>query len=89
VGGVQFRPARGVKFSAGVDTTVHPDSGWVTQQARNLAIEDRLAPIRFLLHDRDAKFSGPFDAVFETEGIRVIRTAHPSSEGRTPSPSAS
>jgi putative transposase len=46
----------------------------VTQQARNLAIEERLTGIRLLLHDRDAKFSGPFDGVFETEAIRVVRT---------------
>jgi len=57
-----------------VGATAHPDSAWVTQQARNLAIEERLTAIRFLLHDRDAKFSGPFDEVFRTEEVRVIRT---------------
>ncbi len=57
-----------------VGATTHPDSAWVTQQARNLAIEERLTAIRFLLHDRDAKFSGPFDEVFRTEAVRVIRT---------------
>jgi transposase InsO family protein len=54
--------------------TEHPDSAWVTQQARNLAIEERLSGVRFLLRDRDAKFSGPFDAVLRGEGVRVIRT---------------
>jgi transposase InsO family protein len=54
--------------------TAHPDSAWVTQQARNLVIRDQLEGVRFLVHDRDAKFSGPFDHVFETEGVRVIRT---------------
>lgn len=44
--------------------TARPDSAWVTQQARNLAIEERLTGITFLWHDRDAKFSGPFDEVF-------------------------
>src|SRR3990172_11280954 len=51
-----------------VGVTAHPDSAWVTQQARNLAIDERLGDVRFLLRDRDAKFSGPFDEVFETEG---------------------
>jgi transposase InsO family protein len=57
-----------------VGATAHPDSAWVTQQARNLAIAERLTAIRFLLHDRDAKFSGPFDEVFRTDEVRVIRT---------------
>jgi transposase InsO family protein len=51
-----------------------PDSAWVTQQARNLAIDERLSSVRFLVRDRDAKFSGPFDAVLRAEGVRVIRT---------------
>src|SRR5664280_1067566 len=54
--------------------SAHPRSAWVTQQARNLAIEGHLSEIRFLIRDRDAKFSGPFDEVFRTEGVRVIRT---------------
>jgi len=29
---------------------------------------------RFLLRDRDAKFSGPFDEVFRSEGARIART---------------
>ena len=57
-----------------VQATARPGSAWVTQQARNLAIEERLTGIRFLLRDRDAKFSGPFDEVFGTEGVRIIRT---------------
>ncbi len=54
--------------------TEHPDSAWVTQQARNLAIEERLSGVRFLVRDRDAKYSGPFDAVLRAERVRVIRT---------------
>ncbi len=57
-----------------VGATAHPDSSWVTQQARNLAIDERLGDVRFPVRDRDAKFSGPFDGVFRTEGVRVIRT---------------
>lgn len=56
--------------------TAHPDSAWVTQQARNLALrlDARTTPARFLIRDRDAKFSGPFDAVLRSEGMRVICT---------------
>lgn len=32
------------------------------------------APRRFLIHDRDSKFSGPFDEVFAVDGIKVILT---------------
>ena len=54
--------------------TAHPDSVWVTQQARNLAIEGRLQGVRFLIHDRDAKYSWSFDEVRRTEGVRVVRS---------------
>jgi putative transposase len=54
--------------------TAHPKSPWITQQARNLVMEDHLARTRFLIRDRDAKYSGPFDEVFRSEGLRIIRT---------------
>jgi transposase InsO family protein len=59
-----------------VTCTSNPTGAWVTQQARNLlmAIDDRERPCRFLIHDRDSKFSGAFDHVFQSEGIAVIRT---------------
>jgi putative transposase len=54
--------------------TAHPDSAWVTQQARNLAVGERLQGVRFLIRDRDSKYSGPFDEVFRTEGVKVVKT---------------
>ncbi len=55
-------------------STAHPDSAWVTQQGRNLALEldDRSAAIRFLIRDRDTKFTRAFDEVVRSEGARVI-----------------
>ncbi len=43
---------------------------------RNLLMEldDRQRPMRFLIHDRDAKFPRAFDALLEGENIKVIRT---------------
>src|SRR6266540_5436283 len=54
--------------------TANPDCSWVTQQARNLAVEEELDNVRFLIHDRDTKFSGPFDEIVRGEGVRVIKT---------------
>ena len=34
----------------------------------------RTSPIRFVIHDRDTKFTGPFDEVFRSEGAEVILT---------------
>ena len=47
--------------------TAHPDGEWVTQQARQVAwtFAERAEPVRFLIRDRDRKFTGGFDAVFE------------------------
>jgi putative transposase len=58
------------------DCTAHPDSAWVTQQARNLSmdLDGRVPPLRFLIHDRDSKFPGSFDEVFRSEGTGVILT---------------
>jgi putative transposase len=55
-------------------STSRPDSAWVTQQGRNLAITGRLEDKHILVRDRDAKFSGGFDEVLRTEGLAVVRT---------------
>jgi putative transposase len=54
--------------------TTNPTGAWVAQQARNLAITEKLGDARYLIHDRDTKFSAAFDEVFRSEGITVIHT---------------
>ena len=56
--------------------TAHPTGDWVTQQARNLAVDldKRLESLAFLIRDRDSKFTAAFDAVFATEGIRILKS---------------
>jgi putative transposase len=56
--------------------TANPTGAWVAQQARNLLTDlgDRVASFRFLIQDRDSKFTDTFDAVFASEGIRILRT---------------
>ena len=54
--------------------TAHPDSAWVTQQARNLSFDHpgHRVPFRFLIRDRDSKYVSSFDEVFSTDGAQVI-----------------
>jgi transposase InsO family protein len=58
------------------DVTASPVGEWVTQQARNLSmvLSERSRAIKFLIRDRDTKFTASFDEVFRTEGIRIIKT---------------
>ena len=54
--------------------TTNPSGAWVIQQARNLSFTGVFERMRFLIHDRDSKFSGAFDEGFRSEGITVIYT---------------
>jgi putative transposase len=56
--------------------TTNPTGTWVAQQARNLLIDlgERTEHIRFLIRDRDTKYTSVFDEVFTSLGARVIKT---------------
>jgi putative transposase len=54
--------------------TTNPTCAWVTQQARNLSFTGVFERVRFLIRDRDSKFTLSFDEVFRSEGIQVVPT---------------
>jgi putative transposase len=54
--------------------TSNPTGAWVTQQARNLGLDLADEGTRLLIRDRDSKYSGSFDEVFASNGIRSVKT---------------
>ena len=56
--------------------TPHPRAPWVIQRAREVTwtFADRSERLRFLIRDRDQKFTAGFDEVFRSDGIEIIRT---------------
>jgi hypothetical protein len=62
--------------------TTNPTGAWVAQQARNLlaTLEDDGTAVRFLIRDRDSKFTRAFDDLWRAVGAQVIRTPISGSE---------
>ena len=58
-----------------VGITAHPTGAWVAQQARNLLmdLDEQAHRLRYLIRDRDSKFTTAFDAVFTASGIDVVK----------------
>ena len=56
--------------------TPKPSAPWVTQQGRHLTwtLSERPESVRFIIRDRDQKFTASFDEVFRGDGVHIIRT---------------
>jgi putative transposase len=57
-----------------LDVTVHPTAEWTAQQARNLMMDlgEQADQVRFMIRDRDSKFTCAFDTVIAHVGIRTV-----------------
>ncbi len=56
--------------------TAKPVTNWVTHQARNFSmdLDDQGNTVKFLIRDRDTKFTKSFDAVFAGDGITIVKS---------------
>ena len=56
--------------------TAHPTGAWTAQQARNLLMDlgEYAARFKFLIRDRDSKFTAAFDEVLAGNGMRILKT---------------
>src|SRR5215813_5447045 len=54
--------------------TVHPDGGWMQQIARNVTMEGcgALRDCRYLLHDRDSKYTQSFRAIIASGQVEPL-----------------
>jgi len=57
-------------------STFHPTGDWMRQQARNVSmwVEEEHLDLRFLIHDRDTKFTEAFNEHFHQPAGGVIKT---------------
>jgi transposase InsO family protein len=56
--------------------SAHPTAEWIVQLGRNLLmdLEDASSKARFLIRDRDSKFTAAFDALLADAGLTVVTT---------------
>jgi putative transposase len=58
--------------------TAHPTGAWTAQAARNALLGpdlgEHMTQVKYVIRDRDSRFTTAFDAIFEAEGIQILRS---------------